>query len=229
MKLSNLRITLGAIALGVFLIAPMTASAQRDYNQQGEWGNSQGNGNWGNQQGRDRDYQRGNRGNDYRRGQNFHIRALVDDAERDSNSMRYVFEHSVNRWRNFDRNDRDDRGRNRDRNWDRDNDRNWDRDNDRNWDRNDRSRDWDRRNWNDAKSAIQHLDESMETLRHAADDYRPRASRDEMSEVLRRAEIFSDFFARRRDVREVIGDRWEHLRVDINRLAQVYGLSNVRR
>lgn len=222
MKLSNLRITLGAIALGVVLVAPITASAQR-YGDN-DWNSQQNGGNWGNHRGGDWDNPRGNRDNDYRRGQNFHIRALVDDAERDSNAMRYVFEHSRNRWRNFDY-DRDDRGRNRD--WDRD--RDWDRNNDRNYDRNDRSRDWDRRNWNDVKSAIQRLDESMESLRRAADDYRPRASREEMCEVLRRAEVFSDYFARRRDVREVIGDRWDHLRVDINRLAQVYGLSNVRR
>lgn len=120
--------------------------------------------------------------------QEWHVRTLVDDAERDSNSMRHVFEVDLD---HMNRRERD--------------------------------------HLYDAKSAIQRLDESFEQLRRNADDYRPHSGREQMRTVLDRAADVSVFMNRRGEVRDIVGRRWDDLRADIDRLADMYGLDRVAR
>lgn len=163
MKSNLIKVSIGAIAMAAMIGLSGTASAQR-YD-------------------RDRDNQRPVHGQ-----RSWNIRAMVDDAERDSNAMRHQFELQLDRMPNYER-----------------------------------------RRVAGLKSAIQTLDESFEALRRFADDRRPRAGQREMNSVLADAQRVSELMERRPQAREMVGGEWGHLRADINRLANAYGMTPIGR
>jgi hypothetical protein len=115
------------------------------------------------------------------------IRALVDRAERESNSFRADFE------RTYDRRDLNRYGRG-----------------------------------DDARRAIQRLDESFERLRSEVDDRNPRRGRDEAQAVVRYAREVERLFDRNRGFHSTVRGDWNRLRASINLIARYYDLPAVR-
>lgn len=81
---------------------------------------------------------------------------------------------------------------------------------------------------NDARRAIQRLDESFERLRREVDDRNPARGRDEAQDVVRYAREVERLFDRNRGFHRTVTGDWERLRATVNQIARAYNLPAIR-